>query len=61
MDQHRADLALSDTAICIMRPEAEPKLIRPRKSSRMGRDGIGRQELRRPVLDAPRAAEQPLS
>ena len=44
-----------------MCPGAEPELIEPRKPSRKGCDWFGRQELPRLVLDALRAAEQPLS
>jgi hypothetical protein len=60
-DQLRADLAHPDAAIRIMCPHAEPELIRPSKPGRKGRDRFGRQELPRLVLEALRAAEQPLS
>ena len=61
LDQLRADLAHLDAASRIMCPVAEPELIRPRKPSRKGCDWFGRQGLPRLVLEALRAAEQPLS
>ena len=61
LDQLRADLVHLDAAIRIMRPDAEPELIRPRKPSRKGCDWFGRQELPRLVLGSLRGTEQPLS
>ena len=59
--QLRADLVHLDAAIRIMCPEAELKLIRPRKPSRRGCDWLGRQELIRLSLGRLREAGRPLS
>ena len=59
LDQLRADLVHLDAAIRIMRPDAEPELIRPRKPSRKGCDWFGRQELPRLVLGSLRAPNSP--